>query len=77
MKLPYNFPDPRDEARRRAQEFRELSPTERWVEIAAMMAFGWEMVASSPRRAMIEKRMADQEMDAQNFQKELFRRHGQ
>jgi len=76
MNLPYHFPDPREEAYRRAQEFQQLSPTERWAELAAMMAFGWEMVASSPKRPMIEQRMADQEAEAQRIQRELFHHHG-
>ena len=77
MNLPYRFPDPREEACRRAQEFRQLSPTERWTELAALMAFGWKMVASSPRRHLIEQRMDEQEAEAQRIQGELFRRHGQ
>jgi hypothetical protein len=76
MNLPYRFPDPREEARRRAREFQQLSPTERWTELAAMMAFGLQMVASSPKRQMIEQRMAEEEAEAQQIQRELFRRHG-
>lgn len=77
MNLPYHFPDPREEAYRRAREFRQLSPTQRWAELAALMAVGWKMVAASPRRQMIEQRMDEQEADAQRIQGELFRRHGQ
>jgi hypothetical protein len=76
MNLPYHFPDPGEEAHRRAEEFQRLSPTQRWAEITAMMAFGWDMVASSPKRLMIEQRMAEQEAEAQRIQQELFRRHG-
>ena len=76
MNLPYDFPDPREEACRRAQEFHRLSPTERWEELAALMAFGWAMVSSSPRRAAIEQRMTEQEEEAQCIQRELFHRHG-
>lgn len=76
MDLPYHFPDPREEACRRAQEFQELSSSERWAELAAMMAFGWKMIASSPHRSAIERRMADQEVEAQRLQRELFHRHG-
>jgi hypothetical protein len=77
MNLPYQFPDSREEAYRRAQEFRQLSPTQRWVELASLMTVGWKMVAASPRRDLIEQRMNDQEADAQRIQGELFRRHGQ
>ena len=76
MNLPYRFPAPREEARRRAAEFRQLSPTERWAELAAMMALGWKMVAASPRRRQIEQRMEEQEAESQRIQRELFRRHG-
>lgn len=76
MNLPYHFPDPREEACRRAREFQRLSEAERWAELGAMMAFGWKMVASSPNRPLIEQRMADQEAEAQSIQRELFRRHG-
>jgi hypothetical protein len=34
------------------------------------------MVASSPRRKLIEQRMAEEEAEAQRIQRELFRRHG-
>ena len=77
MNLPYHFPDPREEAYRRAQEFRQLSPTQRWAELAALMAVGWKMVAASPRRHLIEQRMDQQEAEAQRIQGELFLRHGQ
>lgn len=76
MTLPYHFPDPREEACRRAREFRELSASERWAELAAMMAFGWKMIASSPHRRAIEQRMAEQEVESQGIQRELFHRHG-
>jgi hypothetical protein len=76
MILPYHFPDPREEACARAREFQELSSTERWREIAAMMAFGLAMVASSPDRARIEQRMAEQEDEAQRIHADLFQRHG-
>jgi len=76
MNLLLQFPDAREEAYHRAQEFHQLSPTERWAELAALMAFGWAMVASSPRRPMIEQRMEEQEEEAQRIQRELFHRHG-
>ena len=76
MDLPYHFPDSRVEASRRAWEFRQLSTTERWSELVTLVAFGWKMVASSPRRNLIEQRMEEQEAEAQHIQRELFLRHG-
>ena len=75
MELPWKFPDPMDEARKRAAEFQRLSPDDRWREIAAMFAFGWATVKASPRRAAIEARMDEQEREWQHIQKELFARH--
>jgi hypothetical protein len=74
---PVQFPDPRVEAARRAAEFQRLSPDERWRELAALMAFGWSMVRSSPRREAIEKRMQEQEEEWRKIQRELFARHGE
>jgi phosphosulfolactate synthase (CoM biosynthesis protein A) len=76
MDLPLKFPDPQEEARKRAEEFQRLSSTDRWREMAAMMAFGWEMVRTSPRRADIERRMRDQEDEWRRIQEEIFARYG-
>lgn len=76
MNLPYRFPDPREEAYLRSMEFRQLSPTERWTEVAAMMALGWAMVASSRERPRIEQRMVEQEEEAQRMHRELIHRYG-
>jgi hypothetical protein len=77
MPLPYHFPDPVEEAARRAQEFRRLPPEERWREIAALMELGLALAQSSPRRQWIEQRMAEQEAEWRHIQQELFRRHAQ
>ena len=75
MTLLYRFPDPQEEARRRGQEFQQLSSSQRWQELAALMAFGRKMVAMSPDRRGIEQRMEEQEAEAQRIQKELFQRY--
>jgi hypothetical protein len=69
---PLTFPDPREEARARADEFQRLSPDARFREIFAMMAFGINMVRSSPRRAEIEKRWQDEEKALSRFYQEAF-----
>jgi len=74
--LPWTFPSPVDEARARAEEFRRLSPEERWRQIAELMEMGLNMVRNSPRRAEIEQRMEAQEAQWQRLQRELFRRYG-
>jgi hypothetical protein len=76
MTMPLEFPDPQAEARRRAAEFQSRSPAERWRELGALMAFGWAMVRSSPRRQVIEANMLRDELKWRQIQEELFRRHG-
>ena len=74
--LPLRFPDPRVEARARAEEFQRLSPEGRWQEIAALMELGLKMARSSPRRAAIEQRWEAQEKEWQAVQQELLVQHG-
>jgi hypothetical protein len=74
MTAALHFPDPQEQARRRAEEFQRLPPEARWRELASLMAFGWAM--ASPDREAIEKRMADQERRWREIQQELFARHG-
>ncbi len=74
--LPFTFPDPANVARQRAEEFRRLSPDERWEQIASVAELGLSMVRSSPRRAEIEKRWAAQEAEWREIQKKLFEQHG-
>jgi len=75
--LPLRFPDPRKEMRARAEEFRRLTPDDRWREIVALMALGLNMVRNSPQRAAIEARWAAEESEWQQLQKKLFAEHGQ
>jgi hypothetical protein len=74
--LPPRFPDPREEAYRRAQEFRRLPPEGRWREIAALMEWGLNLARSSPRRAAIERLWQAQEEEWQRLQQELFVQYG-
>jgi hypothetical protein len=76
MQPSIKFPDPMEEAFRRAQEFQKLSPDERWRQITGLMALGWAMVRSSPRRKQIEERFAEQEAEWRRIQQELFARYG-
>jgi hypothetical protein len=76
MELPYHFPDPLEEAARRAREFQQLPPDERWRQVAGMMELALTMVRMSPRRAWVEKRLEEQETEWRRIQQELFTRHG-
>jgi hypothetical protein len=74
--LPLRFPDPREEAYARAQEFRRLSPDRRWQEIASVMEFGLWMARNSPRREAIERRWEAEEADWQRLQRSLVAQYG-
>lgn len=75
--LPLRFPDPRAEARARAEEFRRLPPEGRWQEIAALMALGLNMAHASPRRAAIAQRWEAQEAEWRRLQTTVFAKHVQ
>ena len=70
------FPDRAGEAYARAQEFRRLSPDERWKQIGELMEIGMNMVRNSPRRAEIEQRMEAQEAEWQRLQRKVFSQYG-
>lgn len=76
MPLPYQFPDPLEVARLRAEEFQRLSVEQRWREIAALSALGLKMLRGSPEREAMEKRMLESELNWQEIQRGLFARHG-
>jgi hypothetical protein len=75
--LQLRFPDPRAEARARAEEFRRLPSERRWQEVIALMALGLNMAHASPRRAVIVQRWEAQEAEWRRLQKTVFAKHGQ
>ena len=75
MELPYQFPDPLEEAARRGRAFQQLPADERWRQIAVMMEFGLTMARTSPRTAWVESRLEEQEAQWRRIQQELFARH--
>ncbi len=76
VESPLKFPDPAEEAHARAQEFRRLSPDQRWRRIEEMMELGMSMVQGSPRRAEIERRLEAQEAEWREIQRNVFSRYG-
>ena len=70
------FPDPREEARVRAEEFQRLSSETRFRGIFAMIAFGLNMAHSSPRWATIEQRWLEDEQAFSRSQQAVFAKHG-
>ena len=74
--LPLKLPSSADEMYARAQEFRRLSPDERWKQITDLMEIGMNMVHASPRRAEIERRMEAQEAEWKRLQRKVFSQYG-
>ena len=77
MNLPYRFPDPREEACRRAQEFQRLTVEERVAAMLDTIETGLYFLSVSPRRAAMDRVFLEREAACQALQKELIRRHGQ
>ncbi|MBI1916563.1 MAG: hypothetical protein HYS12_17780 [Planctomycetes bacterium] len=77
MNLPYHFPDPREEAYRRAREFQRLSVAERLAAMLDTIETGMFLLRVSPRREAIDRIFLEREAAWQSLQKELIRRHGQ
>jgi hypothetical protein len=75
MDLPWKFPDPMDEARKRAAEFQRLSPDERVRLMLDTIESGLALIRSSPHRAAIERVHAERRAEWRAIQRELFRRH--
>jgi len=69
------FPDTMELAAERATEFRRLAPDDQWREIFGLMAFGLNMVRTSPKREIIERGWQAKEAEWQEIQRELFRGH--
>jgi hypothetical protein len=76
MSLPYHFPDPREEAYRRAQEFQRLSVAARLAAMLDSIATGMFFREVSPQREAIDRVFLEREASSQGLQKELIRRHG-
>jgi hypothetical protein len=73
--LPLRYPSSAQEVYARAEEFRRLSPQERFKQIAELMEIGMNMVRTSPRRAEIERRMEAEEAEWKRIQGELFKKY--
>jgi len=76
MQLPYAFPDPFEEAARRAREFQRLPADERFRQLMDVVATGLILLEHSPHRQASERLFQAREAEWQRIQKELFTRHG-
>jgi hypothetical protein len=76
MELPLKFPDPMEEARKRAEEFQRLSPDDRVRAMMDTIESGLALIRSSPHREAIDRVHAERRREWRAIQRELFRRHG-
>jgi hypothetical protein len=76
MDLPWRFPDPQDEARRRAAKFQRLPPDERIRLMLDTIESGLALIRSSPHREAIDRVHAERRREWRAIQQELFRRYG-
>ena len=70
--LPLRFPDPREEAYRRAQEFRRLPPEKRLQDLLDVIETGMFLVRQSPKRQIMDQLFLKREAEWQRIQQELF-----
>jgi hypothetical protein len=76
MTTPLQFPDPREEARKRGEEFQRLPADERVRQILDTIESGLILIRHSPNRQKIEEMQSAREAEWQRIQAELFRNHG-
>lgn len=76
MEQPYHFPDPLEEAGRRAEEFQQLPPDERLRQLIDVIATGMVLLRYAPDRIVSDRLFLQREADWQSFQRDLFARHG-
>jgi hypothetical protein len=74
--LPWKFPDPQEEARKRCLAFQRLPPDERIRLMLDTIESGLALLRSSPHREAIDRVHAERRREWRAIQRELFRRHG-
>ena len=70
--LPLKFPDPREEARARAQEFQQLSPDGKMQWMLDVLGAGIFLLNHSPNRAQADRVFQAREEEWQRIQRDLF-----
>jgi hypothetical protein len=76
VELPLRFPDPLEEAARRADEFQRLSRDERVRQLMDTVETGLELLRHSPHREASDRLFQQREAEWQEIQRKLFIRHG-
>jgi hypothetical protein len=76
MELPFKFPDPLEEAARRAEEFQRLPTHERLRQLMDVVRTAVVLLQYSPHRVTSDRLFLQREADWQRIQRELIVRHG-
>jgi len=76
MPLPIRFPPEGDKIYEAAVVYRRLTPTERLLALADLIASGMALLKQSPHREAGLRLHEAQEAEWRRIQKELFARHG-
>jgi hypothetical protein len=77
MDLPIQFPREADVIYERAQAYRQLSPTERFLVLLDVIAWGISLRNQSPKREIAIQLRREREAERRRIQQELIKRHGQ
>ena len=75
MELPIQFPREADVIYKRAQAYRQLSPTERFLNLLDLIAFGIALRNQSPKREFALQSRKEREAQWRRIHKELFARY--
>lgn len=76
MELLIRFPGEGDKIYEEAMAYRRLSPTDRLLALADLLASGMTLLKQSPHRDAGSRLQQAQEAEWRRFQKELFAHHG-
>ena len=76
MEIPIRFPRPADVIAEQALRFRRLSVEEQAREFAEVLEAGFQQLRGHPRRAAIEAQILESELQWQEAQQRVFKRHG-
>jgi hypothetical protein len=74
--LPYRFPNVADQIHEEAEQFRRLSPTDRFLTIVDTMAAAEMMLATSPHRQQMLEQCEAYEEQWRRVHQQLFAEHG-
>lgn len=77
MDLPFRFPDPLEDATKRAEQFQRLPQDERVRQLMDVIQTGMILVRESPNREAMERVFQQREAEWQRIQRECFARHGE